>query len=265
MYKAEQADCIRIMAVFSQDVRKTKVFVDEFRGRPTRTLHVFLINKKATSNLFGLLISLRTDLMQFWCPLCWFYSHSAQLVNQNCLCAAPERYNRGGGTLLTWQVSHSSTCMCSLKHLPAGRLSLHILSGGGLSSPRVGANFRDGVLGIFLWRQKKKRISARVTTQLRNKWVAREEVEENIRGGGVHAAFVDLAANSTPPNLFPSLFLPLCKVNIFSVARTISRAWWERAWRAKICEKCDGRDRKTKKCCRAGFTQGSIPVAKLQD
>lgn len=65
MYKAEQADCIRIMAVFSQDVRKTKVFVDEFRGRPTRTLHVFLINKKATSNLFGLLISLRTDLMQF--------------------------------------------------------------------------------------------------------------------------------------------------------------------------------------------------------
>lgn len=40
---------------FSQDVWKTKVrvFVDDFRGRPPRTLHVFFINKKATSNLFG--------------------------------------------------------------------------------------------------------------------------------------------------------------------------------------------------------------------
>lgn len=146
----------------------------------------------------------------------------------------------GGGTLLTWQVSHFFTCMCSYFKTFTCR-PLRVLSGGGLSSPRVGANFRGGVLCIFLWRQKKKRISARVTTQLRNKWVAREEVEENIRGG-VHAAFVDLAANSTPPNLFPSLFLPLCKVKyIFRCtnnkpslmrasvkSQNLREMWWKR-------------------------------------
>lgn len=203
--------------------------------------------------------------MQFWCPLCWFYIHSAQLVNQNCLCAAPEPYNRGGGGPCShdrWATSLHA-CVLTLKHLPAGRLSLRVLSGGGLSSPRVGANFRGGVLGIFLWRQKKKRISACVTTQLRNKWVAREEVEENIGGGGYMQLLLTLQLTALHQTCSPHYFCLSARLNIFSVARTISRAWWERAWKAKICEKCDGRDRKTKKCYRAGFIQGSIPVAKL--
>lgn len=247
MYKAEQADCAHMW----QHHGFPKMCGRQRCACSSMTLGVvhqerftfFFINKKATSNLFGSLISLCTDLMQFWCPLCWFYIHSAQLVNQNCLCAAPEPYNRGGGPCShdRWATSLHA-CVLTLKHLPAGRLSLRVLSGGGLSSPRVGANFRGGVLGIFLWRQKKKRISARVTTQLRNKWVAREEVEENIRGGGLHAAFVDLAANSTPPNLFPSLFLPLCKVKyIFRCtnnkpslmrasvkSQNLREMWWKR-------------------------------------